>query len=131
MKYIRITAFIGMLFFMFSNDVNAQKEIFLKQIDFELARISDIDYENEFFLTLKLTKGTKYTFEIINGINNRPGEAILELLDADNLVMSNIFAEKYFETVNFQCNKTSFYDVLVRFKDNELGHCQINVTMVQ
>ena len=88
------------------NEVFGQKEIFLKQIEFELTRISDIDYENEYFLTLKLTKGTKYVFSIINGINDKPGDAILELLDADNLVLTNIFDDKYFTTVNFQCNKT-------------------------
>ena len=30
----------------------AQKEIFIKQVDFKLDHVSDIDYENEYFVTL-------------------------------------------------------------------------------
>lgn len=131
MKYIKVVALFAFLMVILPNEAFGQKEIFLKQIEFELTRISDIDYENEYFLTLKLTKGTKYVFSIINGINDKPGDAILELLDADNLVLTNIFDDKYFTTVNFQCNKTGFYDVLVLFKDNQLGHCQIDITMIQ
>lgn len=109
----------------------AQKEIFIKQIDFELTKISDIDYENEYFLTMKFNKGSKYVFKIVNNINDRPGKAILNIMDADNLVLTNELQDKYYETVNFFCNKTGFYDILVRFKDNELGRCQIDVVLVQ
>ena len=35
-----------------------QKEIFLKQIEFKLSKVSDKDYENEYFMTIKLNKGT-------------------------------------------------------------------------
>lgn len=120
------------LTFVLANEVTyAQKEIFIKQIEFELELVSDIDYENEYFLTLKLNKGSKYIFTIINGVDDRPGEAILELLDADNLILTNNFGDKYFEKVSFECNKTGFYDVLVRFKDNQLGFCRVDVTLIQ
>jgi len=109
----------------------AQKEIFIKQIEFELSKVSDIDYENEYFLTMKFTKGIAYSFKIVNGINDKPGDAILELLEADNLVLTNILGEKYYETINFKCSKTGFYDILIRFKDNLTGHCQVDVTMNQ
>ncbi len=132
MKGLKLVVLIGVLTVSSINrDANAQKEIFIKQIEFELTRVSDVDYENEYFLTLKLTKGTKYVFVIENGIDNKPGDAILELMDADNLILTNIFDDKYYKTVNFQCNKSGFYDVLVKFKDNALGHCIVDVKMIQ
>lgn len=131
MNYLKILIFLGLGTVLLPSKAFGQKEIFLKQIEFELTRVSDIDYENEYFLTLKLTKGTKYVFSITNGINDKPGDALIELLDADNLVLTNVLGDKYYPVINFQCNKTGFYDVLVRFKDNQLGHCQVDVTMIQ
>lgn len=116
---------------LFAVRLNAQKEIFIKEIDFELTSISDIDYENEYFLTLKLTKGTHYVFSVINHINDASGVAILELLDADNLILTNELNDKYYETVNFNCSKTAFYDILIRFKDNDVGHSRIDISMIQ
>lgn len=110
--------------------VSAQKEIFIKQVEFKLEKVSDIDYENEYFLTLKLNKGSKYIFRITNQ-KEFPGEGILELMDADNLIMTNILGDKYFPAVSFQCNKTGFYDVLIKFKDNKLGNTVVDILMVQ
>jgi hypothetical protein len=109
----------------------SQKEIFIKQVEFELEILSDIDYENEYFLTLKFNKGSKYIFTISNNVNDRPGNAVVELLDADNLVLTNVLGDKYFDKISFECNKTGFYDLLVRFQDNELGHCYVDVTLLQ
>lgn len=114
-----------------STTVKAQKEIFIKQIEFELEMVSDIDYENEYFLTLKFNKGSKYIFTITNNVNDRPGDAIVELLDADNLILTNSIGDKYFTKISFECNKTGFYDMLVRFKDNQLGYTRVDVTLIQ
>lgn len=127
---------IRLLFFMvfalgISSKVLAQKEIFLKQIEFKLEKISDIDYENEYFMTMKLNKGSKYVFRITNHLDNYVGEAVLELMDADNLIMTNLVEDKYYQTVSFQCNKTGFYDVLVKFKDKKIGNTVIDILMVQ
>lgn len=111
--------------------VSAQKEIFIKQVEFRLDAVSDIDYENEYFMTLKLNKGSKYVFRVTNHKDEYVGEAIIELMDADNLIMTNIFGEKYFQAVTFQCNKTGFYDVLVKFRDNKLGYSIIDILLVQ
>jgi hypothetical protein len=119
------------LLFLSKGETFAQKEIFIKQVDFILDQVSQSDFENEYFMTLKLTKGVKYVFKITNAINDRPGEVILQLMDADNLILTNVFAEKYYETVNFQCNKTAFYDLLLNFKDNQLGHSQVEIFMIQ
>ncbi len=108
-----------------------QKEIFIKQIDFRLDHISDIDYENEYFVTLKLNKGTKYIFKIANHIEDFVGEAVIELMDADLLILTNVTSDKYYENVSFICNKTGFYDLLVKFRDNLLGNSIIDVIMVQ
>lgn len=123
---------ILLLVFMLTANVSyAQKELFIKQIEFELQVLSDIDYENEYFLTLKLNKGSKYIFTITNNINDKEGDAIFELLEADNLVLTNSMGDKYFNKVSFECNMTGFYDVLVRFKENKLGYCRVDVTMLQ
>jgi hypothetical protein len=130
MKFIQ-TLIILVLFAGTTGKINAQKEIFIKQIDFRLDQISDIDYENEYFVTLKFNKGTKYVFRITNHIDDYIGEAVLELMDADNLVLTNILDDKYFFNTSFICNKTGFYDLLVKFRDNKLGNSVVDVLMVQ
>ncbi len=130
MKYLRLV-FILFCFLSLSPKSFGQKEIFIKQIDFRLDRISDIDYENEYFVTLKFNKGTKYIFRITNHIDEAVGEAVIELMDADILVLTNILEDKYFENTTFVCNKTGFYDLLVKFKDNKFGISVVEVYMVQ
>jgi hypothetical protein len=130
MKLLRLILII-LLFQGLSQIIFAQKEIFLKQIDFKLDQVSDIDYENEYFLTLKLNKGTKYLFKTTNHVDGYVGQAVIELMDADVLIMTNTLNEKYFESVSFVCNKTGFYDVLIRFKDNKLGNSVVDVIMLQ
>lgn len=129
MKYLRLT-FILICLLGSAISSYAQKEIFIKQIDFKLDRISDIDYENEYFVTLKLNKGTKYVFNITNHIEEYEGEAVVELMDADNLILTNSTPGKYYDKTGFVCNKTGFYDLLVKFKDNKLGNSVVDVIMV-
>ena len=108
-----------------------QKEIFLKQIDFKLERISPKDFENEYFMTIKLNKGTSYKFKITNHLENFAGEAVIELLDADNMILTNAINEKYYETISFICNKTAFYDILIKYKDKKPGNSVVDIVMVQ
>jgi hypothetical protein len=108
-----------------------QKEIFLKQIEFKLERVSPKDFENEYFMTLKLNKGTSYKFKITNHLENFAGQAVIELLDADNMILTNSINEKYFETVSFVCNKTAFYDILIKYKDKKPGNSVVDILMVQ
>jgi hypothetical protein len=109
----------------------AQKEIFLRQIEFKLDRISDIDYENEYFMTMKFNKGESYLFKVSNHIDNYAGKAIMELLEADKLVSTNFLNDKYYENLNFICNRTGFYDILIKFKDNKVGNSVIDIKMLQ
>ena len=125
-----ITALV-LLSFGLSNVLSQQKEIFIKQLEFKLDRLSDQDYENEYFMTLKLNKGTTYKFRITNHRDNLPGLAVFELLDADNLILTNSINDKYFETFNFVCNKTAFYDILIKFKDKKTGYSVVDIMMLQ
>lgn len=109
----------------------AQKEVFIKQVEFKIDHISDISYENEYFMTLNMNKGSVYRFKITNHRDNYAGEAVIELLDADNLVLTNIFSDKYFTVVNFKCNKSGFYDLLVKFRNKKLGNSVIDIMLVQ
>ncbi len=113
------------------NKVFGQKEIFIKQIEFKLDKISSNAFENEYFMTIKLNKGTTYKFKITNHRDNYAGKAVLQLLDADNLVLTNVLNDKYFETLSFVCNKTAFYDVLIRYQDNKPGNSVIDIMMMQ
>ena len=120
-----LSSFFGMA------TVYGQKEIFIKQIEFKLSHVSDVDYENEYFLTLKLNKGSTYKFKIINHRENYAGNAVIELMDANTLILTNQLNEKYYETLSFVCNKTAFYDILVRFKDKKPGNSLIDILLVQ
>jgi len=122
-----------MVFCAGSNHLLGQvkKEVFIEQIEFKLDRISDNAYENEYFMTLKLNKGTTYKFKITNNQENLPGKAVLELLESNELLLTNALNEKYFEDVNFICNKTGFYDILIRFQEEKTGYSIIDIFMLQ
>lgn len=130
MKLLRLL-FLAVVLVSFTGKLNAQKEIFIKQIEFKLDKVSDIDYENEYFMTLKLNKGSKYVFKLVNHVDNYVGEALLELMDADVLILTNVMGDKYFEAISFQCNKTGFYDLLISFRDGKIGNSIVDILLVQ
>jgi len=109
----------------------AQKDVFIREMEFKLDEISPNEYENEYFMTLNFNKGTSYKFKILNKIEGLPGEAVVKILDGDKLVGTNSIGDKYFDTFMFQCNKTGFYDILITFKDNQTGHAKVNLFMIQ
>jgi hypothetical protein len=127
----QILLLIAFLSFCSHTAYTQQKEIFLKQVEFKLNNVSAKDYENEYFMTMKLNKGTSYKFKITNHRDNYAGIAILELLDADKLVLTNSIGEKYFETLGFICNKTAFYDILIKYKDKKPGYSVVDIMMLQ
>jgi hypothetical protein len=108
-----------------------QKEILVKQLEFKLDHVSDKDVENEYFMTIKLNKGTAYKFKITNHRENYAGKAVFELLEADNMILTNTFKDKYFDTFNFVCNKTGFYDILIKYQDRKPGFSMVDITMLQ
>lgn len=109
----------------------SNKEVFVDQFAFKLERLSENAYENEYFVTLKLNKGTSYKFKITNNQDNLPGMAVIELLDSNELILTNVLNEKYFEDVNFVCNKTGFYDILIKYQDEKPGHSILDIFMLQ
>ncbi|MBN1949783.1 MAG: hypothetical protein JW801_01180 [Bacteroidales bacterium] len=133
MKLLRSAIFLVILVGA-TYSAQAQKEIFIKQVEFKLDEVSDIDYENEYFITLKLNKGTKYIFRVTNHIedpNFYTGEAIVELMEADTRIMTNIFDGQYFKEAVFVCSATGFYDLLVKFRDNKKGNSVVEVIIKQ
>jgi len=117
--------------FLFTKNTNAQKEIFIKLIEFRLDDISEQDYQNEYFMTIKFNKGSTYKIKVTNHLDAYAGEAVFQLLDADKLVLTNMVGDKYYEVFSFVCSKTGFYDILIRFKDNKSGNSVVEIKLLQ
>jgi hypothetical protein len=131
MKHMVFYTFVILMFFHIGSASAQQKEIFIKQLEFKLDNVSDKDYENEYFMTIKLNKGTAYKFKITNHRDNYVGKAVFELLDADKLLLTNTLNDKYFENFGFVCNKTAFYDILIKYMDKKPGYSVVDITMLQ
>lgn len=107
------------------------KDIFIREIDFKLEEISDNEYENEYFITLNLNNGSLYKFVIQNHIGDFKGEAVVSIYDNDKSLASNYIGDNYYDEFHFKCTKTGFYDVIINFRENNLGSSIIRVFMVQ
>ncbi|MGM0408516.1 MAG: hypothetical protein ACQERU_11070, partial [Bacteroidota bacterium] len=106
MKKVIFLLFISFILHLFTSEALAQKEIFIKEFHFELKKISDNQYENEYFLTLTLNKNSLYKFTVLNHIGDFPGVAIVEILENDKVVATNYLNGKYYEKFMFKCTKT-------------------------
>jgi hypothetical protein len=73
--------------------------------------------------SLALRKGVIYRFSVCN-LTGSEGQAVLRLYDEANLILSTYYPEtgKEYSTVNFQCNKTGAYTIVMSFKDGKPGH---------
>lgn len=131
MKKAIFLLFLSLIIHLFASDVFAQKEIFIKEFHFELKKISDNQYENEYFLTITLNKNSLYKFTVLNHIGDFPGVAIVEILENDKIVATNYLSGKYYEKFLFKCTKTGFYDILIHFEDNKKGSSLIKLFLVQ
>lgn len=108
-----------------------KQEIFIDRIKFKLERVSNNPLENEYFMTIKMNKGTSYKFRVTNYQENMPGKAVFEVLDQSAAVITNVINDKYFENINFVCNKTGFYDILIKYQDGKPGYSMIDIFMLQ
>jgi len=131
MKKLKILFLILIAFEILSFKAQAQKEIFIKEFQFELKKISANQYENEYFLTITLNKNSLYKFTVLNHIGDFPGDAVVEILENDNVVASNLVGGKYYEKFLFKCTKTGFYDILIHFDGNKQGSSLIKLFLVQ
>lgn len=131
MKKTLYTLFIVVLLQFVYTYSFAQKDIFIKEFQFELKKKSANQYENEYFLTITLNKNSLYKFTVLNHIGDFPGVAIVQILENDRVVASNYVNGKYYEKFMFKCTKTGFYDILINFEDNKLGSSLIKLFLVQ
>ena len=131
MKKAFLFIFTLILLFLVSSSLFAQKDIFIKEFQFELKKLSANQYENEYFLTITLNKNSLYKFTVLNHIGDFPGNAVIEILDNDKTVAANHVNGKYYEKFMFKCTKTGFYDILIHFEDNKLGSSLIKLYLVQ
>ncbi|HAN18805.1 MAG: hypothetical protein A2X13_08115 [Bacteroidetes bacterium GWC2_33_15] len=123
---------ILLIIFLLANKISySQKEIFIKEFQFELKKISDNQYENEYFLTITLNKNSLYKFTVLNHIGDFPGKANIQILDGSQVVATNSVGDKYYEKFMFKCTKTGFYDILINFQDNKTGSSLIKLFLVQ
>lgn len=131
MKKLLYSFFI--IIFLLLNYANsfAQKDIFIKEFQFELKKKSANQYENEYFITIALNKNSLYKFTVLNHIGDFSGVAIVKILDNDKVVAANSVNGKYYEKFMFKCTKTGFYDILINFDDNKLGSSLIKLFLVQ
>ena len=131
MKKVVVLIFPLLLLLLVNTKSIAQKDIFIKEFQFELKKLSANQYENEYFLTITLNKNSLYKFTVLNHIGDFPGNAVIEILDHDKTVAANFVNNKYYEKFMFKCTKTGFYDILIHFEDNKLGSSLIKLYLVQ
>jgi len=123
---------LGLMLLLFlPGQINAQKkDIFVRKIDFALKTLNADESENQFFLTLQFNRDVHYKFIIKNHLEGGIGEAVVEIYDGDKLAGTNLIKGKYFPKFMFECEKTGFYDVVVRFKNNTTGNSEVNIFMI-
>jgi hypothetical protein len=131
MKVFVYPFFVLIALLSISTNSFSQKEIFIKEFQFELKKISANQYENEYFVTITLNKNSLYKFTVLNHIGDFPGKAVVQILDGNQLVAANSMGDKYFEKFMFKCTKTGFYDILIHFDDNKTGSSLIKQFLVQ
>lgn len=131
MKKIVYVIFVIFLIQLVPKESLAQKDIFIKEFQFELKKLSANQYENEYFLTITLNKNSLYKFTVLNHIGDFPGIAVVEILENDKVVATNYINGKYYEKFMFKCTKTGFYDILIHYQDNKLGSSLIKLFLVQ
>jgi len=131
MKKIVIAILLLIVTTTISTKSFAQKEIFIKEFQFELKKLSDNQYENEYFVTITLNKNSLYKFTVLNHVGDYPGDAVVQILENEEVIATNKIGEKYYTTFMFKCNKTGFYDILIHFDDNKLGSSLIKLFLVK
>jgi hypothetical protein len=131
MKKLIYCILFSLSFFFFASKALAQNEIFIKEFHFELKKISNNQYENEYFLTITLNKNSLYKFTVLNHIGDFPGIAVVQILENDKMLATNKMGDKYYEKFMFKCTKTGFYDILIHFEDNQKGSSLIKLFLVQ
>jgi hypothetical protein len=82
--------------------------------------------------TMLLSKNTEYRFTICNA-EGSSGKAILKLFDVARLYVSsyNEATGQSYPSVNFQCQKTGAYHLIINFMDGKKGSAVAVVSFVR
>lgn len=72
--------------------------------------------------SLALRKNVTYRFSVCN-LDNSEGEAILRVYDQSRLILSTWYPEtgKEYNPINFLCQKSGVYTIVISFKEGKKG----------
>lgn len=99
-----------------------QDAIYLKDFIIQLRGTEPDERPQVFKTALVLRKNVNYRFSICN-MENSEGEAVLRLYDEATLLASTFYPEtgKEYKSINFFCQKSGIYNILINFKDGKPG----------
>jgi hypothetical protein len=95
---------------------------YLKDFPAELEAVGSDGIAKEQRYTMLLSKNTEYRFTVCN-MEGSEGKAILSLFDMNKPYLStyNAATGQHFKSVNFQCQKTGAYHLIITFQDGKKG----------
>lgn len=95
---------------------------YLKDFIVKLDGIKPNERPPVFRTTLVLRKGVIYRFSLCN-METSAGESVLRLYDESNMLASTFYPEtgKEYKSINFACQKSGVYTVMISFKDGKPG----------
>ncbi len=95
---------------------------YLKDFVVKLDGIKPNERPPVFRSTLVLRKNVIYRFSLCN-LESSAGEAVLRLYDESNLLASTYYPDKgkEYKSINFSCQKSGVYTVMISFKEGKPG----------
>ena len=95
---------------------------YLKDFVVKLDGIRPDERPPVFRATLVLRKNVSYRFSLCN-LDTSEGEAIIRLYDEANMLASTYYPEtgKEYKSINFSCQKSGVYTIMISFKDGKAG----------
>jgi hypothetical protein len=95
---------------------------YLKDFIVKLEGIQPNEKPPLFRTTLVLRKGVIYRFSLCN-LDSSAGEAVLRVYDEANMLASTFYPEtgKEYKSINFACQKSGVYTVMISFKEGKPG----------
>jgi hypothetical protein len=105
---------------------------YLKDFTIELESVGADGKAPEQRFTMLLSKNTEYRFTICNA-EGSGGKAVLQLLDLNRVYASsyNPSTGQTYQSINFQCNKTGAYHLIVNFVDGKKGSAVAIVSFIR
>ena len=81
---------------------------------------------------LALQKNITYRFTMCNS-DKYNGEGIVKIYDQSRLIATNYISksDKFFQSIDFNCQKTSKYFIVISFKDGKEGEAAVIMSYVR